>query len=62
MRFYSASDEIYAMYGVDPTLGAIVLVRPDGYVGTVCALEDTCNVMEYLGGCLVVVGEQSQME
>lgn len=29
----------YQMYGISPT-GAVVVVRPDGYVGTVAPLED----------------------
>ena len=29
----------YSKYGIDEELGAIVVVRPDGYVGLVTALE-----------------------
>ncbi len=30
----------YAKYGIDERAGAIVVVRPDGYIGTVAPLED----------------------
>ncbi|PKX96030.1 putative phenol monooxygenase [Aspergillus novofumigatus IBT 16806] len=42
MRFYSGYelDNVYKIYGVDETRGALAVVRPDGYVGMVAALED----------------------
>ncbi|KAL4782713.1 FAD binding domain-containing protein [Aspergillus varians] len=58
MRFYSGyglSDDVYAIYGVDESQGAIAVVRPDGYVGVVAELGDIERVGAYLGGCLRVV-------
>ncbi|KAJ9367457.1 hypothetical protein DTO282E5_7830 [Paecilomyces variotii] len=54
MRFYSgfAIDDAYATYGIDPKKGAIVAVRPDGYVGAIAALEDTERVKNYIGRCV----------
>ena len=46
MRFYdgSALDDAYSIYGVDPAQGALVVVRPDGYVGVVACLGDVQKV------------------
>ncbi|CBF78088.1 hypothetical protein AN8756.2 [Aspergillus nidulans FGSC A4] len=54
MRFYSgcALDDVYAAYGVAEGEGAIAVVRPDGYVGVVAALDDVKAVEGYLGGVL----------
>jgi hypothetical protein len=54
MRFYSgcALDDVYAVYGVAEDEGAIAVVRPDGYVGVVAALDDVKAVEGYLGGVL----------
>ena len=54
MRFYSgcALDDVYAAYGVAEDEGAIAVVRPDGYVGVVAALDDVKAVEGYLGGVL----------
>ena len=40
----------YAKYGIDPHLGAIVVVRPDGYVGTVTALNGVEDLNAYFYG------------
>ncbi|KAH1335533.1 hypothetical protein KXX35_006063 [Aspergillus fumigatus] len=50
MRFYSgyALDDVYKIYGVDETRGALAVVRPDGYVGMVAGLADLERVQEYL--------------
>ncbi|KAJ5742513.1 uncharacterized protein N7511_011532 [Penicillium nucicola] len=54
MRFYNGStpEDAYKIYGVDPTKGALVLIRPDGYVGTIAGLDGTAKVEEYLKGCI----------
>lgn len=51
MSFYSgyALDDVYGVYGVDENEGAVVVVRPDGYVGVVAALGDVQAVEGYLG-------------
>ncbi|KAF5865391.1 hypothetical protein ETB97_004208 [Aspergillus alliaceus] len=46
MRFHSGYelDDVYKIYGVDPSRGALAVVRPDGYVGMIAALEDVSHV------------------
>lgn len=39
--------DAYATYGIDPHAGAIVCVRPDGYVGMVAPLEEADAVASY---------------
>ncbi|KAJ5567861.1 phenol monooxygenase [Penicillium hetheringtonii] len=50
MTFYNGYEleDVYGIYGVDPVRGALVVLRPDGYVGLVVALSDTGRVDEYL--------------
>lgn len=54
MRFYNGTElqHAYATYGVDAEKGALAVVRPDGYVGTLAALGDVGRMGAYLGGCL----------
>lgn len=37
----------YERYGIDAQRGAIVVVRPDGFVGAVAPLEDITDVNSY---------------
>ena len=54
MRFHGmGDDDIYSIYGVAEHEGAIVVVRPDGYVGTVASLSKERDVEAYLRRCLV---------
>lgn len=47
------SGETYKTWGVDEAKGALVVVRPDGYVGVVAALEEASEgVVGYLRGVL----------
>ncbi|KAF9887950.1 hypothetical protein FE257_009472 [Aspergillus nanangensis] len=57
MRFHSGHemDDVYKIYGVDSTKGALAVVRPDGYVGVVAALDDVKRVESYLEKCLRTV-------
>lgn len=48
-------EDVYGIYGVDREAGAAVVIRPDGYVGVVCRLEDSNVLEEYLRGVLKVV-------
>ncbi|CZT08059.1 probable phenol monooxygenase [Rhynchosporium agropyri] len=60
MRFYNATEleDAYAVYGVDRKKGAMLVVRPDGYVGCVVDLKTGLGVVEqYLRGVLRVVCE-----
>ncbi|GAB1204640.1 hypothetical protein APSETT445_003302 [Aspergillus pseudonomiae] len=45
MRFHSGYDidDVYKIYGVDPAQGALAVIRPDGYVGTIAALDDNVS-------------------
>lgn len=54
MRFYNGTElqDAYKTYGVDPEKGAIAVVRPDGYIGTIAELKDTSRISTYLRGCL----------
>lgn len=55
MRFYScAEDNAYEIYGVPPSLGALVIVRPDGVVGMVDHLETYQEVRSFFCQCLVL--------
>ena len=54
MRFYSGYhlDDVYQIYGVDPAIGALAVVRPDGYIGIVAELGDVKRLKAYLEACL----------
>jgi hypothetical protein len=51
MSFYSGykMDDVYGIYGVDPSKGALAVVRPDGYVGILADLGDVQRIDNYLG-------------
>ena len=44
----------YETYGIDPSQGVIVVVRPDGYVGTVAPYESIVDLERYFGGFMHV--------
>lgn len=50
MSFYNGHelDDAYRVYGVDPAQGALVIIRPDGYVGVVSQLDDVGRIDAYL--------------
>jgi hypothetical protein len=50
MAFYSGyeMDDVYGTYGVDPSRGALAVVRPDGYVGLIAELGDVKRIDDYL--------------
>ncbi|KOS36742.1 hypothetical protein ACN38_g12495 [Penicillium nordicum] len=50
MSFYSGyeMDDVYGIYGVNPTEGALAIVRPDGYIGVIAALNDVNRALGYL--------------
>jgi phenol 2-monooxygenase len=54
MRFYNGTEleHAYNVYGVDPKKGAIAVVRPDGYIGTISELRDVQRIGKFLKGCL----------
>lgn len=55
MHVLKAHADIYALYGVDPGEGAIVVVQPDQHVGTIATLADLEKVRAYLDRVLVRV-------
>lgn len=54
MRFYNGTEpeDAYKIYGVDPKKGAIAVVRPDGYIGTIAELKGTERIGDFLKRCL----------
>jgi phenol 2-monooxygenase (NADPH) len=54
MRFYNGTEleDAYKVYGVDTKEGAVCVVRPDGYIGTLAGLKNTERVGEFLKRCL----------
>lgn len=51
MSLYSASPEVYRLYGIDyqgSQAGALIVVRPDGFVGMRAELEDMQQVIIFL--------------
>ncbi len=43
----------YVKYGIDDHAGAIVVVRPDGYVGMVTRLDGVKELNRYFGSFLL---------
>jgi len=62
MSFYNGTElqDAYSVYGVAKEKGAMVVVRPDGYVGCLGELgeEGLAKVEGYLKGCLRAVGDE----
>ncbi|KAI9373249.1 thioredoxin-like protein [Aspergillus egyptiacus] len=50
MSFYNGYDleDAYQIYGADPAQGALVVIRPDGYVGLVAQLSESSRVEGHL--------------
>jgi hypothetical protein len=50
MSLYSGYevDDVYGIYGVDPTKGALAIVRPDGYIGVIATLSGANRAQSYL--------------
>lgn len=56
MRFHGLDrDDVYRVYGIAEHEGAVAIVRPDGYVGTIVHLEDVEQVSAFLQRCLITV-------
>lgn len=54
MRFYNGTElqDAYKVYGASPEKGAVIVVRPDGYIGTIAELQDTDRILAYLKRCI----------
>ncbi|KAH6988660.1 putative phenol monooxygenase [Ilyonectria destructans] len=56
MRFHGPVNEhLYPTYGIHPDVGAVTVIRPDGYVGVVSSLLGVSQVDDYLSRCLVKI-------
>ncbi|KAJ5887738.1 hypothetical protein N7495_007779 [Penicillium taxi] len=57
MSLYSGTqlDDVYKIYGVNPAEGVLAVVRPDGYIGVISALNDVKRVERYLETLIRVV-------
>lgn len=54
MQFHgSGYHDVYGFYGIAQREGAIAVVRPDGYVGTIVHLHKPQDVLAHLRNCLV---------
>lgn len=47
--FERAGGQGYESYGIHPVGGALVIVRPDGYVGMVAPFECVGDLGQYFG-------------
>jgi phenol 2-monooxygenase (NADPH) len=45
--------KIHERYGISRTAGAIVVVRPDGYVGTIAPLDGLTALDAYFAGFML---------
>ncbi|KAI5780854.1 FAD binding domain-containing protein [Geopyxis carbonaria] len=53
--YHEGDAKAYENYGVGKETGALVVVRPDGYVSVVCGLGEVEVVERFLEGCLVAL-------
>jgi phenol 2-monooxygenase len=44
---------IHERYGISRSAGAVVVVRPDGYVGTIAPLDDLVALDAYFAGFML---------
>lgn len=52
-HYNSGHGHAYEKYGVDPSVGAVVIVRPDQYISKVTSLDDFTGIAEFFDGCLI---------
>jgi phenol 2-monooxygenase len=52
--YHRGHGHAYEKYGIDAEKGAVVVVRPDGYVAMVCDLEDTADLEAYFSEFMAV--------
>ena len=50
--YYDTDGSTHERYGVDPIKGMAVILRPDGTIGTACALNEVTKATEYFKGFL----------
>ncbi|KNG52437.1 phenol 2-monooxygenase [Stemphylium lycopersici] len=52
-HYNSGHGHAFEKYGVDPSVGAVIIVRPDQYVSKVTTLEDFGSIANFFNGCLI---------
>jgi len=52
--YHDGCGNVYENYGIDPAVGCLVVVRPDGYVALVADIDDHAALDEYFGAFLKV--------
>ncbi|CAG5180942.1 uncharacterized protein ALTATR162_LOCUS9514 [Alternaria atra] len=52
-HYNSGHGHAYKNYGVNPDVGAVVVVRPDQYVSKVSTLDDFDGIATFFAGCLI---------
>lgn len=60
--YFDAESHAHVIYGVEVTRGAIVVFRPDGWVGCVVPLEAVNELGAYFGQFLVKVSDMPYTE
>jgi phenol 2-monooxygenase len=49
----SRGGQIHERYGISRSAGALVVVRPDGYVGTIAPLDELATLDTYFAGFML---------
>ncbi|KAF1940054.1 hypothetical protein EJ02DRAFT_504356 [Clathrospora elynae] len=52
-HYNSGHGHAHEKYGIDPNVGAVVVVRPDQYVSKVTTLDDFHGISEFFEGCMI---------
>ncbi|KAH7371031.1 FAD binding domain-containing protein [Pyrenochaeta sp. MPI-SDFR-AT-0127] len=52
-HYNSGHGHAYEKYGVDPSAGAVVIVRPDQYVSKITKLDDFDGITKFFEGCMI---------
>jgi hypothetical protein len=55
------AEDAYGIFGAKREQGVIALVRPDGYIGMVAALQDVELVTKYLNSVMLRWGESGDL-
>ncbi|WRT70064.1 uncharacterized protein IL334_007058 [Kwoniella shivajii] len=50
MTWFDSTGAAHNAYGIDTATGAAVILRPDGYIGTVIGLQERGSLVEYFRG------------
>ena len=56
--YHEGHGEIYKNYGIDPTIGAAVILRPDQYVSWVGDFDDFAAMQRFFGGFMLVQSQE----